>query len=279
VAITIISPISLGSARVKGLLAAILLVTAVLGCKSQSKAKDDDDEDERPSAAASAAARSPAAPGSARGNVAPASVTAVNAPPQAQSAITWNFDAATAGSPPASFSFGRTGSGRPGRWVVRAAPDAPSGPNVLAQEDNDRTDYRFPIAVEDSVSFKDVSLSVRCKPIEGKVDRACGIIWRYRDENNYYLTRANALEDNVRFYYVENGRRREVRGWNGKVSAGVWHELRADMRGDRVQVYFDGTKVIEAQDARFGAPGKIGVWTKADSHTLFDNLTATPLGS
>jgi len=197
----------------------------------------------------------------------------------AQERVTWGFDNAAVGQPPAGFSFGRTGSGRPGRWVVRAAPDAPSGPTVLAQEDDDRTDYRFPVAVEDSASFGDVSLSVRCKPVSGRVDQACGIVWRYRDENNYYLARANALEGNVNFYYVENGRRREVKGWRGTVASGAWHQLRADMRGDHAEVYFDGTKVIDAHDARFSTPGKVGVWTKADSRTLFDDLTASPLGS
>ncbi len=258
----IVFPISRRSPRGKLLFASLLLLTATLGCKSQRKGNDDDDDqDERPKAGASAAPATPSAPA-----------------PASQSAITWNFDAATVGSPPPGFSFGRTGSGRPGRWVVRAAVDAPSGSNVLAQEDDDQTDYRFPIAVEDSASFKDLNLSVRCKPLEGKVDRACGIVWRYRDESNYYLARANALEDNVRFYYVENGRRREVKGWNGKVSSGTWHELRVEMRGNAVQVYFDGTKVIDASDARFPTPGKVGMWTKADSRTLFDNLTATPLG-
>jgi hypothetical protein len=165
-----------------------------------------------------------------------------------------------------------------GHWAVRAVPDAPSTPNVLAQDDDDGTDYRFPVAVEDSLSFGDASVSVRCKPVSGRVDQACGIVWRYRDENNYYLARANALEDNVRFYYVQDGRRHEVEGWNGKVSSGVWHQLRADMRGDHVEVYFDGTKVIDAHDSRFSMPGRVGVWTKADSRTLFDDLTASPLG-
>jgi len=197
----------------------------------------------------------------------------------AQGRTTWSFDSAAAGQPPAGFSFGRTGSGRPGRWVVRAAPDAPSAPNVLAQEDGDRTDYRFPLAVADSASYGDVSVSVRCKAVSGRVDQACGIVWRYRDENNYYLARSNALEDNVNFYYVEKGRRREVKGWRGTVSTGAWHQLRADMRGDHVEVYFDGAKVIDARDARFPAPGKVGVWTKADSHTLFDELTVSPPGS
>lgn len=197
----------------------------------------------------------------------------------AQPGAAWSFDSAGAGQPPPGFSFARTGSGRPGRWVVLGEPDAPSAPNVLAQEDSDRTDYRFPVAVADSPTFGDVSVSVRCKPVSGRVDQACGIVWRYRDENNYYLARANALEDNVRLYYVQNGRRREIKGWNGKVASGDWHQLRADMRGDQVEVYFDGAKVIDVRDSRFPAPGKVGVWTKADSRTLFDDLTATALGS
>ncbi len=192
---------------------------------------------------------------------------------------TWNFDSAPAGQPPAGFSFGKTGSGRPGRWLVRSESDAPSTPNALAQEDSDRTDYRFPVAVADSPSLGDVSVTVRCKPVSGRVDQACGIVWRYRDENNYYLARANALEDNVNFYYVQNGRRREIKGWRGKVTSGAWHELRADMRGDHVEVYFDATKVVDARDSRFSMPGKVGVWTKADSRILFDDLSATPAGS
>lgn len=189
----------------------------------------------------------------------------------------WTFDGMSPGAPPTGFSFGRTGSGRPGHWVVRAVADAPSPPNVLTQEDSDRTDYRFPVAVADTPVFGDVSVSVRCKPVGGHVDRACGIVWRYRDENNYYLTRANALENNVRFYYVQNGRRVQLKGWDGPVQSGIWHTLRADMRGDHVEVYFDGRKRIDARDSRFTGPGKIGVWTKADSYTLFDDLVAISL--
>ena len=139
---------------------------------------------------------------------------------QAARSVVWNFDSLTTGAPPAGFSFGRTGSGRPGQWVVRAVPDAPSGSNVLAQEDSDRTDYRFPVAVADAPTFGDVSVSVRCKPVGGRVDRACGIVWRYQDANNYYLTRANALEDNVCWYYVQNGRRIEVKRVHVRVASG-----------------------------------------------------------
>jgi hypothetical protein len=187
------------------------------------------------------------------------------------------FDRMTAGAPPSGFSFARTGSGRPGHWVVRAAPDAPSAPNVLTQEDSDRTDNRFPVAIADSSRLRDVSVSVRCKAVSGRVDRACGIVWRYQDENNYYLTRANALEDNVCWYYVQNGRRIEVKRVSVPVASGVWHTLRADMRGDHIEVFFNDKKVIDVHDGRFSAAGRIGVWTKADSRTLFDDLTATDL--
>src|SRR5205823_7235854 len=145
-------PRSIRHARANALLASVLLLTALLGCKREREAKDnDDDEDERPKAGATAAARAPMAGSAAIGTAAGPSATS-SAPPVAQSAVTWNFDAASAVSQPPGFSFVRTGSGRPGRWVVRPAPDAPSGPNVLAQEDDDQTDYRFPIAVEDLAS-------------------------------------------------------------------------------------------------------------------------------
>lgn len=109
------------------------------------------------------------------------------------------------------------------------------------------------------------------------MDQACGLVFRYRDENNYYVTRANALEDNVRLYYVANGKRYQFASWSGRVSSGSWHELRADAKGDHFEVYWDGQKVIDAQDPTFQQPGKVGVWTKSDSVTYFDDLTVVPL--
>ena len=192
----------------------------------------------------------------------------------AASAETWNFDADPVNAPPAGFSFGRTGKGKPGRWVVQAEKDAPSAGNVLAQLDTDTTDYRFPVAVAGEPKFGDVNLSVRCKPVSGRVDQACGLVFRYEDENNYYLTRANALEDNVNLYYVKDGRRRQITGWSGKVTSGAWHQLGVEARGDHFVVSFDGNKVVDTHDSTFSQPGKVGVWTKADSVTYFDDLTA-----
>ena len=186
---------------------------------------------------------------------------------------TFNFDSDTPGQPPKGFEFGLTGKGRPGKWIVQAVDDAPSGKNVLAQTDGDTTDYRFPIAYT-GPELKDLRLSVKCKPIAGKGDQGCGIIWRLKDANNYYIARANALEDNVHLYHTVNGRRVKFAGWNGKVTSGVWHDLAIEMVGNHIQVSFDGNKVIDDHDDTFKDAGKFGVWTKADSIIQFDDLTA-----
>lgn len=194
---------------------------------------------------------------------------------QEQKMVTFTFDADTAGSPPNGFEFGLTGKGRPGNWIVQTADDAPSGKNVLAQTDGDTTDYRFPIAYT-GPEMKDLRLSVKCKPIAGKGDQGCGIIWRLKDSDNYYITRANALEDNVHLYRVVKGKRVRFDGWNGKVASGIWHDLAVEMLGDHIQVFYDGKKVIDAHDSTFADAGKFGVWTKADSIIQFDDLIATP---
>jgi hypothetical protein len=186
----------------------------------------------------------------------------------------WSFDSDTANAQPPGFSFGRTGGGRQGRWNVIADPGAPSGTQVLAQLDTDDTDYRFPIAVADEPLLRDGSVSVRCKSVSGSVDQACGLVFRYRDANNYYVTRANALENNVRLYHVKSGDRRQFAGWSGTVSTGKWHTLRVEARGDHFEIYWEDKKIIDVHDATFRDAGKIGVWTKADSVTYFDDLTA-----
>jgi hypothetical protein len=190
---------------------------------------------------------------------------------------TWDFQGDKVDEAPAGFSFGRTGRGRPGKWVVRTDPSAPAGDRVLAQVDADDTGDRFPLAVADAPVLRDLRLEARCKPVSGKSDQACGLVFRYQDENNYYVTRANALEDNVRLYHVVNGRRRQFAGWNGKVAGQTWHTLAVEARGNRFQVFFDGTRVIDAQDDTFKDAGKVGVWTKADSVTWFDALSVKPL--
>jgi len=187
----------------------------------------------------------------------------------------FEFDSGKPGEPPQGFSFGRTGQGAPGRWVVQAVEDAPSGRNVLVQTDTDGTDYRFPVAYV-GPDLKDLRLTVKCKPVSGKVDQGCGLVFRLKDADNYYVARANALEDNVRLYHVVKGERRQFAGWNGKVASGKWHELAIEAQGDHLEVFFDGKKIIDAHDRTFTDAGKFGVWTKADSLIQFDDLVAAP---
>src|SRR6266849_2304051 len=126
----------------------------------------------------------------------------------------------------------------------------------------------------DEGSFKDLELSVRFKAVSGEVDRAGGLVFRLKDANNYYIVRANALEDNYRLYHVINGSRRQFAGANFKVTSEEWHELKVECVGNKIICYYDGVKKIEAKDDTFQDAGKIGLWTKADSVTYFDDLKA-----
>jgi hypothetical protein len=204
--------------------------------------------------------------------------SAADPPPRSPEAgRSFSFDDNQDGSAPPGFSFARTGSGPLGRWVVRAVDDAPSRPNVLAQLDADDTDDRFPIAVANAPPLRDLRLSVRCKMISGRVDQACGLVFRYRDENNYFITRANALENNIRLYYVKNGKRRQIASWSGRVTAGAWHDYAVEARGDKLQVSWNGKKVLDHDDSTFPEAGRVGLWTKADSVTYYDDLAVTSL--
>jgi 3-keto-disaccharide hydrolase len=209
----------------------------------------------------------------------PSAETAESAPAPAPGADAkvLGFDKDKVDAPPAGFVFGRTGSGAAGKWVAHADASAPSAPNVLAQLDADNTDYRFPVAVLSEPRLKEVRVSVRCKLISGKVDQACGLLARYQDENNYYITRANGLESNIRVYFVKDGKRQQLASWNGPVTAGAWHDYRFEVRGDHLQAYWDGKRVLDHHDATFADAGLVGLWTKADSVTYFDDLTVEEL--
>ena len=189
-----------------------------------------------------------------------------------------DFSDDAVGQPPKGFEFGYTAkAGAPGKWVVEA-----EGANkYLAQVDADNTRARFPVAVVTDISAADIDLSVRFRPISGRVDQAAGLVWRYRDQDNYYIVRANALEDNVVLYKVEKGTRTDppvkgegrTYGKKTEVPAKQWNTLRVVANGRLFEVYFNGTKLYDVEDTTFTQPGKVGVWTKADSVTQFDDLT------
>lgn len=191
-----------------------------------------------------------------------------------------DFEQDTVGQPPKGFVFGHTRKvGTPGRWAVQQE----GGGKYLAQLDADGTRNRFPVAVLTDVSATDVDVSVRFRPVSGRVDQAGGLVWRYQNEDNYYIVRANALEDNVVLYKVQNGERTDLPvkgegrtyGKSAEVPAAQWSTLRVVATGPRFEVYFNGTKLYEVEDSTFKGTGRVGVWTKADSITQFDDLTVT----
>jgi hypothetical protein len=147
-----------------------------------------------------------------------------------------------------------------------------SGGRAIEQSDADRTDYRFPLAIHRSFSAKNVDASVRFKAVAGTVDQAAGIVVRLIDPDNYYVARANAMEDNVRFYRVVKGSRQEIKGANLRVTANEWHTLGLKADGDNFTVLFDGRPLFTATDRTFAEAGKFALWTKADSITRFDQI-------
>jgi hypothetical protein len=194
------------------------------------------------------------------------------------------FDDMTAGQPPAGFSVAVTGRGGAANWCVQDAADAPSGGKILAQISVEQANMRFPLCILDRFVAADIALSVRFKPVAGRIDRAAGLVWRYQDRNNYYVVRANALEDNVVAYVVRDGTRTDlpVRGEGrtyGKpapVPAERWSTLGVEARGPIFAVTINGQKLFEVEDSTIAAPGRVGLWTKADSVTLFDDFAFGP---
>ncbi len=186
----------------------------------------------------------------------------------AMSGETVNFDTAKLGSLPANWLGTQTGSGT-AHWSVEKDDSAPSKLNVLKQSG----EATYPVCLKTDTSLKDGFLEVRFKPVTGQEDQAGGLVWRAKDADNYYVARANALEDNVTIYHMVNGRRTEKKRMDMRVTPGVWHTLRVDFRANHFTVTLDGNQALEWDDGTFKDAGMVGVWTKADSVTLFDDFT------
>jgi hypothetical protein len=182
-------------------------------------------------------------------------------------AQTTGFDTDLVGGLPAGWKSGVTGRGSP-RWVVEVDTSAPSRPNVLKQSGNGT----FPWCVRPDVTLADGWVQVKFKPISGREDQAGGVVWRWKDGDNYYIARANALENNVSLYYTANGRRNTLKYVDAPVPGNTWHTLRVEFFGQKIRVIYDGKAYIEMDDAHIAGAGAVGVWTKADSVTLFDDF-------
>lgn len=183
-------------------------------------------------------------------------------------AETMGFDSDATGAPPSGWTCGVTGKGNP-RWTVEVDPTAPSRPNVLKQSG----EGTFPWCVRKDASLENGFVEVKFKAIGGREDQAGGLVWRWKDGDNYYVARANALENNVSLYHTEAGRRKTIKYVDAPVAGNQWHTLRVEFQGAHIRVIFDGQARIELDDTHIVGPGATGVWTKADSVTAFDDFS------
>lgn len=181
--------------------------------------------------------------------------------------MSWNFDTDKVGEIAKGFAQGV------GKWEVVADNTAPSKPNVLAQLAKS-AGSEFNLTLVSETNFMDVDITVKMKAIAGKTDQGGGIVWRARDAKNYYVARFNPLEDNYNLYRVVNGRRSEIKGSKVTPTPG-WHTLRVGMTGDHIQCYLDGKKDLDAKDSTFKGAGEIGLWSKSDAQSHFDDLEAS----
>ncbi len=190
----------------------------------------------------------------------------------------FTFDQDTTGDVPSGWSIRQTNPTQTmATWQVIADPTAPSKPNVMALTQTENYDHTFNLAITRETFFKDLDLTVQVKAVSGDEDQGGGLIWRCKDQNNYYICRFNPLESNYRVYKVVNGQRKQLDSVKVKTQAGKWYRVRVTMAGDHITCYLDDKKMLEAKDGTFTEPGMIGLWTKADAATRFDDLTARVL--
>ncbi len=188
-----------------------------------------------------------------------------------------NFDREPLGQTPRGWTVAMTDRGQPPRWEIRRDQSAATQPYVLAQVSRDPSNHRSPLAILNDLVLRDGDVSVRLKPVSGQEDQCGGVVWRYRDPNNYYVARADAKQNNVAVYKIEDGRRIPLMAVvKHDIPANEWTILKISARGNRFQVYLDHRRILEGRDNTFSGPGKVGLWTGADSVTYFDDFRVYP---
>ena len=193
--------------------------------------------------------------------------------------MSFDFEGETVGAVPKGWTVAKTGTGEGSVWKIAEDPTAPKGPKVLAQTAASPSAV-FNLCVADASAFKDVEVRVAFKAIKGQADQGGGLVWRYKDANNYYIARFNPLESNYRVYKVVDGKRTQLATKEElKHPAGEWHTLSIQMKGNAIVCLLDGKQHLAAKDDTFAAPGKVGLWTKADAQTYFDDFQAKALGN
>jgi len=186
--------------------------------------------------------------------------------------LRWDFEDQTAGQPPKGWTAAKTGEGKGSEWKIVEDASAPKGTKVLAQVSSEAPGSLFNLCVAEEATLCDLDLSVAFKAVTGEGDQGGGPMWRYRDPNNYYVARMNPLEKNYRVYKVVNGKRTQLGSATVDAPTGKWHTIRVVHKADHIQCYLNGKPLLDVKDDTFKEAGKIGLWTKADAVTYFDDL-------
>lgn len=181
---------------------------------------------------------------------------------------TINFEKCVIDKLPDGFSQAATGKLQKLNWKI--VND--NGNKVVEQSAKNEGDY-YNLLVLDKLKYQDMSITVKLKAVAGEEDQGGGLVWRYIDNNNYYIARCNPLEHNFRLYHVVSGNRKQLKSVDCDIKAGIWFTMTIEMKGNKVTCSLNGKKMIEATDDTFKSPGNIGLWTKADAVTYFDDLT------
>lgn len=191
----------------------------------------------------------------------------------------WNFDGQVAGEAPSGWRIAETnGDGSLAPWTITADASAPSSPNALVVGTTHNSGQTYNVALATGTEYKNVVLSVKVKAGTGTEDQGGGPVWRAKDPNNYYLARWNPLENNVRVYVVKDGKRKMLGSVKAEADASTWHEIRVEAKNSSITVEFDGKVFVEAQDDSLPDAGMVGLWTKADASTSFDDLRVAEAG-
>lgn len=187
--------------------------------------------------------------------------------------IEWSFDEEQVGGLPKGFNVAETsGTGTRATWKIVADHSAPSQSQIVALTESKNSGQTYNMLIAEKTQFKDLEVEVMVKALGGKEDQGGGPIWRAKDDNNYYISRWNPLEDNFRVYFVKNGRRKQIGTATIKADPTAWHKIKIEHKGNRLVAEFDGRKLIELRDDTFPDAGMVGLWTKADATTGFDDF-------
>ncbi len=187
----------------------------------------------------------------------------------------FNFDKSAVGILPDGWSSAKTGKGGLGKWIILKDDSAPSKPNVLAQMSKKNLGYHFSIVIIDETQFADVEIEVNFKAVDGQEDQGGGLVWRYANADNYYICRANPIENNFRVYKVVDGDRRQLQSVKLTIPSNQWHNMKIENRGNHIQCWLNDILYLNVNDDTF-SKGKIGLWTKADAVTYFDDIEVKP---